>query len=237
MLKQNRSGWISRPPMFEPLEARELFAVATTTTITPSAKSLEFGKTLDILVNVKPVSGTVQPRGTVRLYLNKQAAVWTGTLNRKGVGHILVDPGLAMYPATYSLTVRYGGKGTFAASTSKKASFTVTQPKLIKFKRDHLGLETLTAGKGAAVVKGDSITVKESAYDSKGTLTGNTLTQKPPSYTFTVQANPEQVIKGFDEGVLGMKIGEVRIIEVPASLNTNNSEAELFVVELLSINA
>ncbi len=37
-------------------------------------------------------------------------------------------------------------------------------------------------------------------------------------FEFTVEASPEQVITGFDEGTVGMEVGETRVLLIPPSL-------------------
>ena len=75
----------------------------------------------------------------------------------------------------------------------------------------------LTIGTGAEATAGSTVTVQygawlysESAADHKGTqLDAN-------STTFVLGAG--QVLKGFDQGVLGMKVGGTRRVIVPPSL-------------------
>jgi FKBP-type peptidyl-prolyl cis-trans isomerase FkpA len=222
--------------MIESLESRQLRSVSTTTTFTPSVKTVEFGTTVDISVKVTAAKGKVAPRGNVRLYLGTSASVWNANLSSKGIATIAIDPGLAIYPGSYTLKVRYNSTNGFSPSSSKTAPLTVSFPKGLTTLSNGLKIKTLTAGTGAAVEQGDSVTVKESAYNNAGQLLGASLELKPPALTFTVEANPEQVITGFDEGVVGMRMGEVRDLEIPASLNSNTNASVLFVVELVSID-
>ena len=73
-----------------------------------------------------------------------------------------------------------------------------------------------TEGKGAAVVsKGDSVTVH-----AKGTVAESQKkfwsTKDAGQQPFTYKAGVGGVITGWDQGCLGMKIGEVRKLEIPA---------------------
>jgi FKBP-type peptidyl-prolyl cis-trans isomerase len=63
---------------------------------------------------------------------------------------------------------------------------------------------------GATVAAGDSVTVKYSGYLSTGTLFD--------SGQFPFKAGVGRVIPGFDEGVIGMQVGERRRLLVPPSL-------------------
>lgn len=75
--------------------------------------------------------------------------------------------------------------------------------------------EVLTEGAGVAVSKGSQVTVhatgivEESGYQFWSTKDAG---QQPFSY----QAGVGKVITGWDQGCLGMKIGEVRKLRIPA---------------------
>ena len=187
-------------------------------------------------MKVAAAKGKLAPRGYVRLYLGKSPSVWKATLSSKGIATIVIDPGLTIFIGSYSISAHYVPTSSFTASESKRDALTITAPKHITTASDGLGIETLTAGKGAAAKQGESLTVLDTAYTSAGLVDGETLTQPGSHFTYTAQANPEQVIAGFDEGVIGMRLGEVRVLEVPASLNSADSQDLLFVVDLVSIN-
>jgi peptidylprolyl isomerase len=77
-------------------------------------------------------------------------------------------------------------------------------------------------GTGAQVAAGNTVSVKYSAYlysdtaaDHKGILV-DTNTTSTTAFTFTQGAN--QVVPGFDQGVVGMKVGGTRTLIVPASM-------------------
>lgn len=107
-----------------------------------------------------------------------------------------------------------------------------------------LSVETLQQGTGDAQVKaGDSITVHYVGWLMDGTKFDSSVDRNQP---FTVTAGVGQVISGWDQGVLGMKVGEKRKLTIPANLAYG--EAGLadvippnspltFEVELLSINS
>ena len=106
---------------------------------------------------------------------------------------------------------------------------------------DELNIEILEEGSGQEAESGDELTV-----DYKGTLiNGN---QFDSSYDrgqpFTFVLGIGQVIKGWDEGLVGMKIGEKRKIEIPSRLGYGETGSGaipgnaglIFEVELLSID-
>ena len=73
-----------------------------------------------------------------------------------------------------------------------------------------LGVEDLTIGTGATVVTGDTVTV---TY--VGTLTSGTQFD---AGTFTFRVGAGTVIKGWDQGLVGMRVGGKRRLTVPPSL-------------------
>jgi FKBP-type peptidyl-prolyl cis-trans isomerase len=73
-----------------------------------------------------------------------------------------------------------------------------------------LGIQDLTVGTGATVVNGDTVTV---TY--VGTLTNGTQFD---AGTFTFRVGAGTVIKGWDQGLPGMRVGGKRRLTVPPSL-------------------
>jgi len=107
----------------------------------------------------------------------------------------------------------------------------------------NLQIETLQEGSGEAVVQsGDAITVDYTGTLEDGTKFDSSLDRGEP-YTFTIGQGA--VIPGWEQGLLGMKVGEKRKLTVPADLGYGATGAGdvippnatlLFEVELLSIN-
>lgn len=88
------------------------------------------------------------------------------------------------------------------------------EPKAKTYTVKKLKIEDIQKGKGRAVRNGDRISV---VYT--GTLTDGTLFDKNTTTTlFTFTVGSGEVIKGFDKGVLGMKVGGSRKVTIPASL-------------------
>jgi FKBP-type peptidyl-prolyl cis-trans isomerase FkpA len=74
--------------------------------------------------------------------------------------------------------------------------------------------EALTAGK-IAVVQYTGWLYEAAAKDNKGRQFDSSLTQGRP---FRFPVGTGQVIKGWDQGVVGMKVGESRRLIIPADL-------------------
>ena len=73
-----------------------------------------------------------------------------------------------------------------------------------------LGIEDLVVGTGATVVSADTVTV---TY--VGTLTNGTQFD---AGTFTFRVGAGSVIKGWDQGLVGMRVGGKRRLTIPPNL-------------------
>ncbi len=74
-----------------------------------------------------------------------------------------------------------------------------------------------TVGTGAEAVTGKTVTVTYTGWLYSTTATGN-KGNKFDSGTFSFTVGSGQVIKGFDQGVTGMKVGGKRTVLIPSSL-------------------
>lgn len=100
----------------------------------------------------------------------------------------------------------------------------------------------LTVGTGKAAVKGDCLIVK---YDGSLASNGTVFDQDFTADTaFEFQLGAGQVIPGWDQGLIGMKVGGTRRLVIPSSLAYGNQSPGasipansnlVFVVYLISI--
>ena len=104
-----------------------------------------------------------------------------------------------------------------------------------------LQTEILTEGTGDQLVKnGDSITVDYTGVLEDGTEFDSSVGKIP----FTFIIGQGQVIQGWDQGLIGMKVGEERRLVIPSDLaygpnGTGGIPANstlIFTVKLISIN-
>lgn len=101
----------------------------------------------------------------------------------------------------------------------------------------------ITVGTGATAAAGSSATVAYSLYNTNGSRWDQSL---PAGLTFTVVGLTEQglMIKGFNEGVTGMKVGGRRQLIIPPHLGYGNSwkgnippnSILVFDVQLVAVN-
>jgi len=97
-----------------------------------------------------------------------------------------------------------------------------------------------TVGTGAEAVAGKSVTVNYVGTLTNGTKFDSSYDRNQP-FTFTLGGG--QVIKGWDEGVVGMKVGGKRKLVIPPSLGYGDhamasipaNSTLVFEVELVSV--
>jgi len=75
----------------------------------------------------------------------------------------------------------------------------------------------LTVGGGATASASSLVSTYYSGYLSNGAKFGELLSPSTP-FSFTVGATPAEVIKGWDEGIVGMKVGGRRQLIIPPEL-------------------
>lgn len=103
-----------------------------------------------------------------------------------------------------------------------------------------LGIEEIKVGDGAEARAGQTVAVHYTGTLEDGTKFDSSRDRGEP-FTFTLGAG--QVIKGWDQGVVGMKVGGVRKLTIPAELGYGDraigpipaNATLIFEVELLTI--
>ncbi len=104
-------------------------------------------------------------------------------------------------------------------------------------------IETVQEGSGQEAKTGDAVTVNYTGKLTDGTIFDSSLKPGRTSFQFTLGQG--RVIQGWEIGVLGMKVGEKRMLTVPPELGYGPSgyppvipgnATLLFEVELLKIN-
>ena len=134
----------------------------------------------------------------------------------------------------------------YSVSASPTASVTLTAtpaPTVVKTETRPNGLkiEDLVIGTGATAKAGDTVSVHYTGWLTDGTKFDSSV-DRGQLFDFSLGAG--QVIKGWDEGVAGMKVGGKRRLTIPAELGYGARGAGtvippnatlIFEVELLAV--
>lgn len=104
-----------------------------------------------------------------------------------------------------------------------------------------LGVTTVAQGKGPGAISGDKVRVHYTGTLQNGTKFDSSRDRDKP-FDFTLGKG--QVIKGWDQGILGMKVGEKRKLVIPPGMaygpmgrpGIPPNSTLLFDVEMLAIN-
>ena len=83
-------------------------------------------------------------------------------------------------------------------------------------------IEDLKVGEGSEVVKYNIVTVNYTGWLTDGTKFDSSLNPGRSPFRFTVGGG--QVIKGWDEGLIGMKVGGNRKLTIPPSMGYGNQD-------------
>lgn len=137
---------------------------------------------------------------------------------------------------------------TSSDSVNKNTTTEQKGTKNVKREKTQSGLEyeVIKEGSGVSPRKGQQVTVHYTGWlnnkGEPGTKFDSSVDRKQP-FTFTIGVS--QVIKGWDEGVISMKIGEKRRLFIPAELGYGSRGAGavipphaalIFDVELISVS-
>ena len=108
-----------------------------------------------------------------------------------------------------------------------------------------LKIEELVEGAGPAAAAGQQVSVHYTGWLTDGVIKGRKFdSSKDRGDPFDFPLGAGQVIKGWDEGVQGMKVGGMRLLTIPAALGYGARGAGgvippnatlLFEVELLKV--
>ena len=108
-----------------------------------------------------------------------------------------------------------------------------------------LKYDEVTLGQGKTAAAGMSVTVHYTGWLTDGVIKGKKFdSSKDRNDPFIFPLGAGQVIKGWDEGVQGMKVGGTRLLTIPANLGYGARGASgvippnatlLFEVELLGV--
>ena len=170
-----------------------------------------------------PAAAAGSPEGTVSI-VDHGTVIGTPTLTPTTSS----SPRYAFSEATYTLTQPPGGSAYFfgkhSVSTTYDPSggfnhskalktFTVSKPAYTAL-AGGVKIETIAHGSGPQIQSGQTASVLYTGYLAKnGHIFDDSINDGGAPFSFTLGTG--QVIPGFDEGAVGMQVGETRIVFIP----------------------
>jgi peptidylprolyl isomerase len=163
---------------------------------------------------------------------------------------------VALAVAVVAIFFMYPGLSPFgspqsSAATATQPVATTTNPAITASSTpttmttsDGLEITDEVVGTGATAAAGDSVTVNYVGALTNGTVFDASANHGTTGFTFTLGTNPPQVIQGWDEGIVGMKVGGTRELVIPAALAYGSQSPSpaipanstlVFQVQLLSV--
>lgn len=115
--------------------------------------------------------------------------------------------------------INKGGDTTMDKGTADSSGKTVKTPSGLQY-------EDMVAGSGASPSPGKKVTVHYTGWLTNGRKFDSSLDRNEP---FVFQIGTGQVIPGWDEGVMSMKIGGKRKLIIPANLGYGSAGAGMVI--------
>jgi len=150
-----------------------------------------------------------------------------------------IIPGLWPFGATAPVD----GEAAAGAAITTQTESTATDMPTITEPVTELMMKDEVVGTGAVAAAGDTVTVHYVGALTNGTVFDASRPRGEEGFTFALGAG--QVIKGWDQGVAGMREGGKRVLVIPASLAYGDQEIGggiipanstlIFEVELLKV--
>jgi hypothetical protein len=203
---------------FESLESRRLLShstFATRLTFTSTQTAGSFGTAIDYPMSAKITAAGLPLRGaTIEIKDSFGNIAAEGVTGRSGYMTAVLAQ---FYPGTTAMTAYFAGAERYVKSQSRTITTAITVPAGTSTETSDGSSYWITKqGTGSTeVASGDNVTAEYNGYiESSGALFGTTVDS---GSTFNFQLGVTGLIDGFAEGVVGMKVGEIRTILIPAA--------------------
>jgi hypothetical protein len=238
------SSHLASGAFVESLETRRLLSHSVFTTrlqFFATVGSGEIGSSLTIPASAKLTAAGLPLRTAAIEFLEDGTTViGTAQTARSGYASIVLPN---FYVGKHTLEAEFVGSERYVKSVSGSDSATITAAPSHTTTGDGIQESTIVAGNGSSTVaNGDEVEVDYNAYlEAKGKLFDSTAGHTQ----LTFEDGDPGVYPGFNEGLVGMKLGETREIVIPGPLGwadqpPNNFPANavlVFVVTMDNFNA
>jgi FKBP-type peptidyl-prolyl cis-trans isomerase FkpA len=193
---------------------------ATKTTLTVSAGTLDQPITFSVTVRSSASAGA--PEGTVNIVdhgktiqtLTLSPTSTNGKFAFSGAASTLTPQpgGGAYFFGKHTVSAKFLPDGSFSKSSANK-TFNVSKPAYTALSGG-VKIATVAGGSGPEIQSGQTASVFYTGYlASNGRIFDDSSNDGGSPLAFTLGSG--EVIAGFDEGAVGMQVGETRIIEIP----------------------
>jgi hypothetical protein len=195
-----------------------IVGIATTTTVTASTASTTMGQTVTFTAAV--TGAGAMPTGTVT-FSSGSTTIGTGTLDGTGTATLSE---YNLFTGTYPITATYAGDNIHTTSVSTgSTSLTITNPTFTTLATESDGpLQMAIATAGApgapAAQNGQLLEIDYTGYLSNGTKFDSSLNPGRTPFFFGLGGASSEVILGWEQGIIGTKVGETRVLVIPPSL-------------------
>ncbi|HET6246744.1 MAG TPA: FKBP-type peptidyl-prolyl cis-trans isomerase [Tepidisphaeraceae bacterium] len=238
----------NRPVFLEPLENRTLLSAApgevmhadvvtpvSHTTLHVSRHTVKLGQSIVFTAHVSALKKFGTVAGSIEFLNNGNPIQGTeGALQitldaHNRASYDFAAGNVALFVGRQSFSAEFISTSTVPNSTSKSTIVNVTVPKL-KTASDGLETATVHPGHGKEIKSGQTATVSYTGFlASSGQIfdyaTADHGAGSTPTFQFTIGSSP--VIQGFNDGTIGMRVGETRVLAIPSALGygANGSES------------
>jgi hypothetical protein len=203
------------------IDARTARNAATTTKLAVTAGTL--GQPITFTVTVRAAAKAGSPVGTVD-FVDHGAVIGTFTLSpapstsaryafSDAVATLSQPPGgAAVYFGKHPITAEFIPAGSFSKSRASK-TFNVSKPAYTALPGG-VKIATTAQGSGPGIQTGQTASVLYTGYlEKNGRIFDDSINDGGAPFSYTLGSG--QVIPGFDEGTVGMQVGETRIVLIP----------------------
>ena len=118
----------------------------------------------------------------------------------------------------FTRTAQDTAQETAPEANTADASLTTPSMQNTPSQEKGLGITDTVVGTGAVATQGDTVTVRYTGTLANGTVFDSSAAHPDENGGFTFPLGAGQVIKGWDQGVAGMKIGGKRTLVIPPEL-------------------